>query len=218
MMFLMVGVSLFASVKFSEGEHYNFRLNTTNILDPEWVYAEHSVDTKIQCASLCFQESESCFYFGYKNRECKLMTESVDERVCSVDTCSNPGMKIYKLKREEATTKAPEKETTTTDAPTIPTTTTAAVTTTTTTDVITTTTTEPTTTSTTTEADTTTTTTTEPTTTTEAGSKTTTVTEPSTTSTTERDTTTTTTTKPTTTTEPTTTSTTTITTTTTEAE
>ncbi|KFM66299.1 hypothetical protein X975_11215, partial [Stegodyphus mimosarum] len=98
---LIVAILIIGLINLSANGQYEFSLNFSGRLDPDWVYAEYSVGSKIECASLCFKDSESCFYFGYEANKCKLLTNSVDENICSTDYCDFPKIKIYKLKREK---------------------------------------------------------------------------------------------------------------------
>ncbi|XP_035206908.1 uncharacterized protein LOC118181812 [Stegodyphus dumicola] len=98
---LIVAILIIELINISVNGQYEFSLNFSGRLDPDWVYAEYSVGSKTECASLCFKDSESCFYFGHEANKCKLLTNSVDENICSTDNCDFPKIKIYKLKREK---------------------------------------------------------------------------------------------------------------------
>lgn len=94
---------LFASVvKMTlSSERFQFSLHTRDMLDPSWIYRELvRVDSRIQCASLCHRNEGKCFYFGYKDTGCILLQNNVNHETCSVDSCKQIGMKIYKVSRE----------------------------------------------------------------------------------------------------------------------
>lgn len=83
----------------SGGEHFQFFLDIYDKLDPAWVYFEHrSINTKVKCASLCYQDEQNCAYFGYKAKSCYLLMDTVDQSSCSKEDCSNEGMKVYKVR------------------------------------------------------------------------------------------------------------------------
>ncbi|XP_071041380.1 uncharacterized protein [Parasteatoda tepidariorum] len=123
----------------ASAENFRFILDIENRLDPSWRYSSHKVGTRIQCASMCYRETDHrCSYFGYKNHECHLI-DALNREECSVEDCIDNGMKIYKMNVEKPETTT---TTTTTIEPTTKAETTVMIETTTTTVVPTTTTTE----------------------------------------------------------------------------
>lgn len=105
---LNVTAMLLAQMCFSRGEPFQFFLNIRDLLDPSWPYRIQDQRSRIECATLCFENRGQCAYFGYKSSLCYLLNDTMDWERCSVDDCQVQGMKIYSVSAENTKYKISE--------------------------------------------------------------------------------------------------------------